>query len=232
MSIVTLKRKTQTQYNNMSVSAPNGFSLNGTRRSQGYVGQTSLSRYLSRTLMNGNVPRGHGGCCGFYPKKPIVQSAVTSLNDPNVIKKSSINTNGLLETIKYQYGYNSNPTVKPDSNQHANDGGMYIDFIHKKTISDVNTCTALAVSLKTGITPLPGNKKPVAPGFICATPSYFSYNIGRNQINRSLCTRITKPEKTVSQGEYLATLDNQCELNDIKFVPHKSLIGGPLPGNY
>ena len=61
MSIATLKRKSQTKYNNMSVGQP-FFSLNGTHRNQGYVGQTSLSRSLPRTLMRGNVVRGHGGC--------------------------------------------------------------------------------------------------------------------------------------------------------------------------
>jgi hypothetical protein len=59
MSIATLKRKTQAQYNN-SVGVAN-FSLNGTLRSQGYVGQTSLSRSLPRTPMNGAFPRGYGG---------------------------------------------------------------------------------------------------------------------------------------------------------------------------
>jgi len=55
MSIATLKRKTQTQYNNMSVGSKTGFSLNGTHRSQGYIGQTSLSRSLPKTLMKGNI---------------------------------------------------------------------------------------------------------------------------------------------------------------------------------
>ena len=65
MSIATLKRKTQTKYNNMSVGQ-SGFSINGTHRNQGYVGQTSLSRSLPRTLMRGNTVRGHGGCCGTF----------------------------------------------------------------------------------------------------------------------------------------------------------------------
>ena len=60
MSIATLKRKTLAKYNNMSVGQPQ-FSLNGTHRSQGYVGQTMLSRSLPRSLMKGNVIRGHGG---------------------------------------------------------------------------------------------------------------------------------------------------------------------------
>ena len=73
MSIATLKRKTQTKYNNMSVNTGTGFSLNGTRRNQGYIGQTSLSRSLVRTLRNGTAVRGHGGCCTDASKAPILQ---------------------------------------------------------------------------------------------------------------------------------------------------------------
>jgi hypothetical protein len=97
MSIVTLKNKSSVKYNNMSVGEPQ-FSLNGGFRSQGWVGQTMLSRSLPRTLMKGNVPRGHGGCCGKFQNNNIIQSGVTSLNDPNIIKKSSLNTMGMINT--------------------------------------------------------------------------------------------------------------------------------------
>ena len=93
MSIATLKKKTQAQYNNMSVGSNHGFSLNGTHRSQGYVGQTTLSRSLPRTLMNG-----HGGSYGQYPIVPVVLSAVTSLNNPNIIKPSVVGTYGMINT--------------------------------------------------------------------------------------------------------------------------------------
>ena len=86
MSVATLKKKAEAKYNLGRVAANNGlnlhrvhksigndtvFSLNGTRRSQGYVGQDTLGRSLPRTLMRGNVIRGHGGCCGKYPVQPI-----------------------------------------------------------------------------------------------------------------------------------------------------------------
>jgi hypothetical protein len=102
MSIATLKRKTQVQYNNMSVGSKNGFSLNGTHRSQGYIGQTSLSRSLPKTIMKGNVACGNGGCCGKYNNGQIIQSAVISLNNPNVVKPSVIGTSGLIST-KYRW---------------------------------------------------------------------------------------------------------------------------------
>ena len=96
MSIATLKKKSQAQYKNLSVRQPQ-FSINGTHRSQGYVGQTSLSRSLPRTLMNGAYPRGNGGCCGSFPIKPIVQSAVTSVENPNIIKLSVVSSKGMME---------------------------------------------------------------------------------------------------------------------------------------
>ena len=115
MSIATLKKKTQDQYNNMSVGSKHGFSLNGTHRSQGYVGQTMLSRSLPRTLMKGNVPKGHGGCCGTFPIQPIIQSAVTSLNNPNIVKPSVINTFGMINT-RYRWFHCDVVKPSPSSN--------------------------------------------------------------------------------------------------------------------
>lgn len=47
MSLATLKRKTASKYNNNSVNKV--FSINGTHRNQGYIGQTSLSRTYVHT---------------------------------------------------------------------------------------------------------------------------------------------------------------------------------------
>lgn len=97
MSVATLKKKTQAKYNNMSVGQ-NQFSLNGTHRSQGWVGQSTISRSLPRTLMQGKTPKGYGGCCGTYDtSQGITQSAVLSLNNNNVIKPSVISNKGMLE---------------------------------------------------------------------------------------------------------------------------------------
>ena len=130
MSIVTMKKKTATKYNNMSVNVPQ-FSLNGGRRSQGWVGQTTLSRSLPNTPMKGNIPKGHGGCCGTYPIGTIVQSAVTSTNDPQVIKPSSLDTSGMLMT-KYRWIRRPAPytSVKPSS---YNNLQAQSDYIRRKT---------------------------------------------------------------------------------------------------
>ena len=59
MSIVTMKRKTAATIKNDSVGLRN-FSLNGTRRNQGYVGQDMRGRSLPKTIMKGNVAKGYG----------------------------------------------------------------------------------------------------------------------------------------------------------------------------
>jgi len=154
MSISTLKKKTQAKYNNMSVEQKQ-FSLNGTHRSQGWVGQTTLSRSLPKTPMQGQTPKGHGGCCGTYDKSQgIIQSAVSSLNNNNVIKTSVIGNKGMLgeKLTPYRnylmpYPYVSKiptthatcTTVKTtDSNQ--GDIGIYIENLGASVNKKVDSC--------------------------------------------------------------------------------------------
>jgi len=144
MSIATLKRKTNVQYNNMSVGLK-GFSLNGTLRNQGYIGQTSLSRSLPRTLMKGNTPHGYGGCCGKFEIMPNIQSAVTSLNDPNVVKLSVVGTTGMLEKKTECCHF----IVKPDANQHNNEQGIYVDNLARKTMGIINQCNKTTNTVNT-----------------------------------------------------------------------------------
>jgi hypothetical protein len=206
MSIVTLKRKTQAQYNNMSVNSKHGFSLNGTRRSQGYIGQTSLSRSLPRTLIRGGVPIGHGGCCGTFVKYPIITSAVTSLNDSNVVKPSCINTLGMIEER-----YNQRPVVKPDNNQNINTQSQYTKNLVKNTIKCANSLKSSDVSLNEA-----------------ACKTCYNYD----PFFKKKIQKFTKPTSNyvpISQGEYLLKLDNKCSENDKVFIPSASC-SGPLPG--
>ena len=134
MSIATLKKKTQAKYFDHSVGTQ-GFSLNGTYRNQGYVGQTMLSRSLPRTPMNGNIPCGSGGCCGKYNITPIVQSAVISQEDSTVVKSSVVGTYGMMST-KYRWLRRPQPfiTVKPDNNQIRS----HYDYIKVKLKNKLN----------------------------------------------------------------------------------------------
>ena len=131
MSIATLKRKTFAKYNNSSVNTGEGFSLNGTHRNQGYVGQTSLSRSLPRTPMKGNVLRGHGGCCGTYNIRPVIQSGVTSTEDNRFIKSSVLSNKGMLQR---RLSCNPCNVVKPDSGLNANTQGELISRKQKECL--------------------------------------------------------------------------------------------------
>jgi hypothetical protein len=144
MSIVTLKRKTATQYNNMSVGGK-GFSLNGGYRNQGYVGQNVISRSLPKTPMKGDTMRGNGGRRGTYVIKPPVQSAVTSLEDENVIKSSVLGTDGMIAT-KYRWINRPAPftSVKPDDTLNQNTQGDFVFSLSRKTLYALQKCKRVA----------------------------------------------------------------------------------------
>lgn len=135
MSIVALKRKTAVQYENMSVGRP-AFALNGTRRLQGFVGQTSLSRSNPPNVMRGNAIKGHGGCCGTYPVFPLIQPVSCITEDSNVVKSSVLSNTGMIAT-KYRWIRRPAPyaSVKPDSNLNVNSQQQYIANVHNKTLA-------------------------------------------------------------------------------------------------
>jgi len=215
MSIATLKRKTQAQYNNDSVGK-RAFSLNGTLRSQGYVGQTMLSRSLPRTPMKGNVPKGHGGCCGTFLKKPIIQSAVVSLNNPTVVKSSAMNTYGLIET-KYAWVKRPQPfsAWKPDTNQNINDQQTYITGIASQAINQAATCTTVANSKKSN--------------YSCTNPIFRRHNslYRRTHCQTSKDIQLATNDKVMSQSQYLLQLNKKCGINNVPFVP-KNTKGAPF----
>jgi hypothetical protein len=223
MSIVTLKRKTNSLYNNNSVGFKN-FSLNGTRRSQGYIGQESRGRYQAKTILKGNTPKGHGGCCGQYPKKTIVNSIPNANcpNNPDTIKPSVKNTYGLIET-KYAYIKRPEPygTTKPDDsgNQQNHTQSDYIKNLTQKTLTATNTIDCQRFKY----TPT-------------KCPSIFRTN--RNSEIRQQCANITKdltnkiavPTHGVAleYGQYIQNLDKKCgAFTDMKY-PRKTQ-GTPLP---
>jgi hypothetical protein len=208
MSIATLKRKTNAQYNNMSVGM-RGFSINGTHRNQGYVGQTTLSRSLPKTPMKGNVACGHGGCCGTYLVKPIVQSAVTTTENSSIVKPSVINTLGMINT---QYRWIRRPapytSVKPDSNLALNNSqGQWIDYLRKQAILEASLCTLNqnASNTSKGCSPLKKNQ--LCPMLKDVNPLDNMY---------------------LSQSEYLSQLDDQCTQTQIFYVPSSTKIGVPI----
>ena len=203
MSIATLKRKTQTKYNNMSVGT-HGFSLNGGLRNQGYVGQTSLSRSLPRTLQ-----QGHGGCCGTYNTPPVVMSSVTSTEDPKIIKKSVLSTSGMLSS-KYRWIRRPQPyaTVKPDVNNNNSDQSTYITKKIKKTLSEI--------------------KKGNNPDDSSCTNINTTTSSCVNQ--KKVCESVRPEEEylSISCSQYIEQLNTECQENDV--VTERPTCGVPLPG--
>ena len=240
MSIATLKRKTETKYNNMSVGSQNGFSLNGTRRSQGWVGQTMLSRSLPKTNMHGNTARGHGGCCGNYNKTPIVQSAVISLNDTTVVKPSTMNTLGMIEE-KYMPHTNWT-TVKQDTTQNTNTQQDQINKVAKKALNDYSSCEYL-YSLSKLDQNIIDNLPFVTQAQIYELPTDTYDPCKYKETCKTLRTILrptwkrfntsvhTKPESTyvsVASSTYLDHYKAACAQN-VKVFP-KATNGGVLPG--
>jgi hypothetical protein len=212
MSIVTLKKKVQAQYNNLSVGQPQ-FSLNGTRRSSGYVGQDMLGRSLVRSLSRNGALKGHGGCCGKYPTPQIKTSPeMMCLNNPAIVKSSSLNTNGLLMT-KYRWIRRPQPysVTKPNSYLNSNDQASYIDHIARKTILDSSGCN---ISGK------------VVPNSCCPLTKPANYNV--NSITSWKNPNIIKPGVgAINASEHLRSLDKKCTSNDVFFYP-KNTRGVPF----
>jgi hypothetical protein len=212
MSIATLKRKSLTKYNNMSVGQ-NGFSLNGTHRNQGYIGQTSLSRSLSQTPMKDNTPKGSGGCCGTYLVTPIVQSAVKSTEDSSVVKKTVMNTSGMLSS-RNRWAKRGAPfaTVKPDNNNNVNSQIDYITRLQKKVIADADSCYQPKTNCPKCTTPIPPN-----------VGSMFSKRTNYDTFVKP--NTFYKMHVAMPQNEYLLKLHNKCADLDVVYEKNNNKNG-------
>jgi hypothetical protein len=104
MSLVVLKNKSRRYKAPVSGIAGGGFSIVGGRRNQGWVGQDNLARHLIRTPFRGLEPIGYGGKNGKYLIS-IIDGGPCCTNDPNIIKRSTMNTPGLFATrVKHPTG--------------------------------------------------------------------------------------------------------------------------------
>jgi hypothetical protein len=197
-------------YNNQNGNISAGFSLNGTHRSQGYVGQTMLSRHFPQTPMRGNVARGHGGDYGTYPTNNIIQSNVGSLNNPNVVKKSVLNTSGFFHN-SYKWIWRPKPftALKPDTTNNINDQESYIT--HKR--HKVELCADLSNNLI--------QQKPCFNTCV-SNSAYLMNSIIYTKPHTTTITKpaiINKTKKThyqagLTAGEHIYKLGNNCQLND------------------
>lgn len=131
MSLATLKKKTQAKYNNLSVGT--GFSLNGVHRNQGYIGQSTQSRTIIGTPMNGSAPRGHGGCCGKYNTN--INKTALCLEKSTSVKQSVLSSKGMLRLRnKWLYRGGEHAPVKPDYNHNINIASMATELRRRKEL--------------------------------------------------------------------------------------------------
>jgi hypothetical protein len=105
MSIATLKRKSYTLYGPSHCNKQGEFSLNGTLR----LPTQNLGRTVTRTPFRGPLPMGHGSgskcrvggwrariCKHGYPI--VISNSGSCLVPQTEIKRSTMNTSGLIET--------------------------------------------------------------------------------------------------------------------------------------
>lgn len=166
MSVATLKRKTNATYKTSSTNQQN-FSLSGTRRNKSYIGQTLIK---------------NNDCL--------------CLNDPTVVKKSSMNTKAMIRN-KYKYVLRPQPfsSFNPRGNSNI-DNSIQSEYI--KRLAKI----AIASSALT------------TDGGLCNT-------LPSNTLSESSCN-ITKPESeyvSIPQGDYLMRLTQICLNNDVFYEP-------------
>jgi hypothetical protein len=218
MSIVALKRKTEALYKNLSVGQKN-FSINGTTRNQGYIGQTSLSRSLTHTPHKGFSAKGSGGSSGEYDTSVnIPASEICCLEDASVVKKSVLSTKGMLATknrwITRPFPHSS---VKPDYNRNVNDQGDYLTRLVKKTITNIDV-------IETENTACPQ----ILPTVQKSCTTNMKNSVGAPLFSKSTmnkCPKDLTPINTInfiSQSDRIILLHDKCAEQDIVYTVSSS----------
>ncbi len=184
MSLVALKRKSLTKYNQQhSANSSAGFSINGVIRNNSYIGKSSNMTNGVRTPFKGDTPRGHGGCCGTYGGT-IISAPQPYVNDLETPFKSVKSTNGYLE--QYLHHEFPNYWVDPGNAVSGGDGVGVVRKGYEERLRDLRTrqCNG-------------------GEGAACTTfkdrifPNYY-YNVGDHCYNgqKSKCTEYnTKKDK-------------------------------------
>lgn len=222
MSIATLKAKAKLMSSSHCgiSSCQKQFSLNGVHRSQGYIGQTNLSRSLPRTLSRGGAMRGHGGCCGTYPRTSIV-SAVTSTEDATTVKSSVLSNKGMIAT-KYRWILRPQPytSVKPQAQngKNTNSQQKYIDYLKTKTIQCIEQKDNTKI-LKTS-----------SCNILCVA-------FQKRAQQQVLFTKPLTGVVAMSQGEYILNKDTTCgslwnsDAESFTSASASATRGEPIPNN-
>ena len=213
MSLATLKKKSRNnrRFAPISGRGVNGFSLNGGYRNVGAVGQFRMISNNTRTPFRGTEPMGNGGCCGTYVNKPL-NSGSAMVNDYKKIKKSSLNTKGMIDT-KYQWlnGQYPNYWVQDMGNENnpIYEQSNYIAKLTNKSGGCVRGSSFISDSGDTQAPPCNGQK--------C------SYFIGTRKFIRMPYAKVLNTH-AISQSEYI-TLGGIAKNN---CLPTRSIVQ-PFP---
>lgn len=206
MSIVALKRKSAA-LKNLS-SGRSGFSINGTTRNQGYIGQTLQSRHLIHTPHKGSVAKDYSGCCNDFD---ILPSELTHLEDSTVVKPSVLSYKGMI--AKRLLGTNFN-VVKPDSAHNGNNQSSYIDRLKRKNLKQI------ADHCPEPTDPAPTNNDPCKMLRTLKGARIFSKP-------RTLCN-ISKKVGPDTHEEHVAALNKACAENDVSFIVNTNIRKTPF----
>ncbi len=210
MSIVALKRKSAALKNQST--GLNQFSINGTTRNQGYVGQSTQSRFLIHTPHKGAVAKGSGGSCGsYFDSIDIEPSEICSLEDSSIVKPSVLSTKGMLAKKNRWIGRPAPfAVVKPDSNHSVYSQTNYIDGLKKKTLADIDLYC-----------PEPDPAETETQSLRCCNKACDIRNAKGARLFRrmTIACKIAKDVGPKSQEDRLAKLNKECTKYDVYFVP-------------
>jgi len=224
MSLVALKRKTAAMQN--LSTGQKGFSINGTHRSQGYIGQTSLSRSLINTPHGQTgAPEGHGGCCGDFSTTTNIRASETfSLEDENVVKPSVLSTAGMLSNRNRWLKRSAPYTSTKLTAGWTNGQGDYIAYLKKKA----------AKCDPTQADKLLNDKEVNSVATSKCTTTNITRKDGAPVFNKTTVCTFTKPVSdytSISQGEHIFKLHDKCaDQDDVLFKIVTNTRRTPLPG--
>jgi hypothetical protein len=189
MSIVALKRKTAAS---RGISGGNGFSINGTTRLQGFVGQGVVTRHLVHTPFGGTVPKDSNGNDNAHIVKP---SELCNLNNPDVVKSSVLSGAAALRHKISRTQMTVKPTI---GNDQLLSQSTYLDRLKRKNLRKIaDECP------EPDVLPVP----PTCP----VDKSLFA----RSYRRAAACkTTITKSLEQEDQQSRLARLAEECSALD------------------
>lgn len=200
MSIVALKRKSAAIKNQST--GHRGFSINGTTRNQGYIGQTLQSRHLIHTPHKGAVRKDYSGCCNDFNIPP---SELTCLEDSTVVKPSVLSYKGMI--AKRVLGTTFN-VVKPDGNHKGFDQSSHIERLKRKNLKKIEDfCpepTDAEIILSNKLIDACATLRTLKGARIFSKP-------------RTLCS-VSKKVGPDTQEDHIFKLNKACLANDVPYI--------------